>query len=610
MIMASTVRLLPVYVLQTAMVSLIVIRFCYTASSSTDHDALTKFSKTRSLDTECPQDKQWFCFNSTTKAYSCNQAAVSGRITCSDNGPRMKIGSCATYDDNTRVLSFSKCQNQAQINGYNRSKTFTNYIQLPTDLTELNDYMCGPLNRKGVACSECADGFGPSVTSIGYKCINCSNTSYGVLLFLIIKLFPITVLYIVILAFQISITSAPMPCFIMHAQIIASIYELEFYHNSPLLESVTMNQNGDINMFTKIVDALYGIFHLEFFHFFLTPGPFCMSSRLKSIHIALFGCISIIHPLLLIFITWLCVELHGRNFRPLVWLWRPFHRCFVRLRRGWDTKSDIIDVFITFLLLSYSTVLHQSVLILGNDALITIDASGKRSIMLIPSIDRSLTFKNVHYYFFMAPSLIMFLIFNLLPPLLLILYPMKAFQSCLSKCHLNSITLKIFVEKVQGCYRNGLDGGRDMRSFSGLYFLLQFFILIVESFAKATDMFPPLFLTGVIFSITALTIALVKPYKKTYMACLDTLILLNLSVLSFIVSLGKQKFPILQVLLCIPIIIFVLVLLQRKALRILQIVKLRCKKFNDSTPFEPPDNNSSRPLILPTSTVLSYGTTQ
>ena len=107
------------------MVSLIVIRFCYTASSNTD--ALIKSSKTRSLDTECPLDKQWSCFNSTTKAYSCNQAAVSGRITCSDYGPRMEIGSYATYDDNTQVLSFSKCSNQAQINGCNRSK---NNIQL------------------------------------------------------------------------------------------------------------------------------------------------------------------------------------------------------------------------------------------------------------------------------------------------------------------------------------------------------------------------------------------------------------------------------------------------------------------------------------------------
>ena len=125
-------------------------------------------SLSRSLDTECPWDKQWFCFNSTTKAYSCNQAAVSGQITCSDDGPRLEIGSCSMYDKNTRVLSISKCSNQAQINDYKKSMAL-NYVQLPSILTELNDYMCGPLNRKGPICSKCADDLGPSVTSQVYQ---------------------------------------------------------------------------------------------------------------------------------------------------------------------------------------------------------------------------------------------------------------------------------------------------------------------------------------------------------------------------------------------------------------------------------------------------------
>ena len=37
---------------------------------------------------------------------------------------------------------------------------------------------------------------------------------------------------------------------------------------------------------------------------------------------------------------------------------RPFHGCFVRLRRGWNTKSDLIDVFASFFLLSYSKILY------------------------------------------------------------------------------------------------------------------------------------------------------------------------------------------------------------------------------------------------------------
>ena len=49
---------------------------------------------------------------------------------------------------------------------------------------------------------------------------------------------------------------------------------------------------------------------------------------------------------------------------PIVWLWRPLHKMFVKLRKEWNTKSDIIDVFATFLLLSCSKVMYQSVLLI------------------------------------------------------------------------------------------------------------------------------------------------------------------------------------------------------------------------------------------------------
>ena len=595
-------------------VSLFITRSCCTASSSHGNDSLINSPKTKDPN-KCPrdQDKQWFCFNSTNKAYSCDKVAASGRITCSDAGPVMEVGNCATYDENTRLLSIIKCSNQAEISEYN-SSTAPWYIQLPTVLTELNDYMCGPLNRKGLVCSECADGFGPSVTSIsfGYRCAKCTNAGYGVLLFLSIKLVPITVLYLVILAFQIRVTSAPMPCFILYAQSVITVYDFEYFQ-SPLLNSISMKQNGDIDMFAKVIDALYGVFRLEFFHFALPP--LCVSSRLKPIHVAFLGYVSILYPILLIFLTWLCVELHGRNFRLLVWLWRPFHRCFVRLRRGWDTKSDIIDVFITFLFLSCSTVLHQMMLILRSEILFTVDASGACSRLLVPSVDRSLTFNDIHFYLLAVPSLIMFFLFILLPPLLLMLYPMKAFQSCLSKCHLNSIALNIFIEKVQSCYKNGVDGERDMRSFSGLYFLLQLFAWIVEALAKAGRYFPRFFLSGILASFTALIIALVRPYKKTHMACLDTLILYNLAVVCFIISLSEQKFPILQILVPIPIVVFTIVLLQRKLVCMLYyFIKLRWKK--GSPPNEPTNSatvdspSPLQPMIHPTSTPLSYGTIQ
>ena len=176
--------------------------------------------------------------------------------------------------------------------------------------------------------------------------------------------------------------------------------------------------------------------------------------------------------------------------------------------------------------------------------------------MSIPFVDHSLTYSHVQYYWFAVPSLLTSLVFNILPPLLLILYLIEAFRSCLSKCCLNFITINIFIEKIHGWYRSGLDGGWDMRSFSGLYFLLQLLACIAKTFAKARDLFQPQFLSGVLFSII---IALAKPYKKTYMMCLDTLILLNLAVQCFILSSKEpQIFPILQILILIQISILLM----------------------------------------------------
>ena len=601
-------QVLLIYTLQGVMIS----NSVYTTASSSTADSLTSSQPKMKRLSECSNDKQWFCFNATTIAYSCNQAAVSGRVTCTEHGPTIGIVICATYDENTRILSFTRCYNQAGVSDYNMSTISWN-IQLPTVLSELNDYMCGPLNRKGLVCSECADGFGPSVTSFGYRCANCTDAWYGVPLFLFIKLLPITILYLVVLTFQISVTSAPMPCFIMYAQNITAVICFN-YHGWSLVTSIMFKHNGNLSMYVKIIDALYGVFHLEFFHLLLPP--FCISSRLKPIHVASFGYISLFYPLLLIFLTWVFVELHGRNFRPLVWLWRPFHRCFVRLRRGWDTKSDIVDVFTTFIFLSYSTVMHQTLQMIGSEALITIDASGMRSVLLIPSVDHSLTYSHMQYYLFAAPSFIISVVFNILPPLLLIFYPLKAFRSCLSKCHINCITVNIFIEKIHGCYRNGLDGGRDMRSFSGLYFLLQWFLFIAEAFAKATGYFQPFLLPGVLFSFTALIIALTKPYKIAYMTCLDTLIVFNLAIQCFILSLEEQKLPILQILILIPIFIFIVVLLQRKVVHKV-FMKIGCKRERAALQITEPTDSSTvdksspiQPLIQPTSTILSYSTMQ
>ena len=120
--------------------------------------------------------------------------------------------------------------------------------------------------------------------------------------------------------------------------------------------------------------------------------PFCVSSNLSLYHRAILGYITAFYPMMLIVVTWICIELHDRNFRVIVYLWRPFHRCFVRLRRGWDTKNDLIDVFATFFLLSYVKIFYQTILLLSFSHVFTYSLNRNYSYSNhVPDVDNTIS---------------------------------------------------------------------------------------------------------------------------------------------------------------------------------------------------------------------------
>ena len=122
-------------------------------------------------------------------------------LVCDQGKPILHGEHCVTFNEKMKVLSIFNCP-YFQWENYKpfRCKNGSGLL-LPQNLSQLNDRMCGPLNRKGLVCSECADGFGPTVTSFGYRCANCTDAWYGVPLFLFLEFVPITIFYIICLAF-------------------------------------------------------------------------------------------------------------------------------------------------------------------------------------------------------------------------------------------------------------------------------------------------------------------------------------------------------------------------------------------------------------------------
>ena len=382
-----------------------------------------------------------------------------------DKSVHLSIGTLMTYSEGQGVF-LSECP-YYQLEGHNVSEP--GYIKLPDNISQLNDYMCGPMNRKGFLCEDCIDGYGPSASSIGYKCSKCTDVWYGVPLYLLLELVPVTLFYFIILIFPIPITYAPMTCFIMYSQLI--MFEIVIDQQPPINKFVITQLESNNNLMFKIFVTFYGIWSLELFNYLMPP--FCISEKFHLIHVALFGYTSVACQVVLIVVTWICIELHGRNFKLIVWLWRPFSHCFGKLRRKWDSKSDIIDVFSAFFLISYSRLIYLIGIFLECSCITKLSEEGnityEHALVYDPSADCIGVDDSTKFFSIAVLAVVSIMLTFMLLVLLLVLYPIKLFRKCMSKCKLDRLSVTTFVEKFHGCYRDGLDGGRDM-----VWFLFHF----------------------------------------------------------------------------------------------------------------------------------------
>ena len=494
----------------------------------------------------------WTCLNSTAEDYNC--CDVGYHIVCHESGPQISFGRCATFDEGKLIIAL--CHHYFLASSY-QNITVPGLIPLPLVISEFNDSICRPMNRKGVVCSKCMDGYGLSITSYWYKCVRCPNAWYRVPLFLIIELLPITLLYLFALVFQISVTTPPIPCFTMYAQFVV----LGFRY-------MTMNVDYEgITLDIKILQTVYGIFNLDFFKLILPH--FCVSSKLQLIHIFFLGYISVFYPQLLILLTWVGFDLHNRHNRIFAWILRSLNRCFTRMRRGCNTKGDIIDVFITFFLLSYTKCVYLSFFLLDLQHNTVLDSQHQfivSHVISVAGIDPSLTFCGKHHLPYVIFSILTLFLFILLPSLFLIFYPIRALRTCLFKFHLDFVALNIFADKLQSCYRNGLDGGRDMRCFSGIFFNLRIAVFMCQEILYFIVKLHRWMLMGITFTMISLVVALTNPYQKIYLNIFDTLLYFNLAILCFLTS-SNISFPIIilfvRLLYAAPIVFIVALVLLR-----------------------------------------------
>ena len=521
----------------------------------------------------CPP---WFILDNTSSTgCSCHHSYAG--VKCSSDFPLLQFGYCMTYNATTDTTEYGPCP---YITRYNNTTVvdYAFYIQLPGNVSLLNEFMCGPLNREGTLCGKCKDGYGIALYSYTLECSKCWGHGYGWLLYYILELFPITVMYFLVVIFHVRATSSPLSALVFMSHIV--VYTIRL--NIPFHMYIENEVIGFPYVALKVLLVLCGIWSLDFFHFVIPP--FCVNSNIKTVHALALEYVVAFYPIFLILLTYVCIQLHDNNFRLVVWLWKPFHRHVVHLRRRWDFTASIINAFTTFLLLSFSKILFVSFTLLH-----TFPFHVRYNYAYIPNkcvlyYDSTVGCHTPEYTIFAAIAVCVLVIFIISPTILLIVYPTRLFRRCVTCCRFRRwYALHMFVESFQGQYKDGTNDTRDFRMVSASFLILRTLILALfmnhhcsTSHTAEIQVF--------LFSCASCFHAVTRPYKLNFMNNVDIVILFLLGTLIFVANNSASPFAtyfilVTTLLLLIPHMILIFYICQKLANKI-GITQCLKRKYN------------------------------
>ena len=476
--------------------------------------------KTHSLHSTCPvKDCTWTTYNNHTHTCECgstNDHIVSCKSCKSDNDGcpfevRVLNGFCITWNKNGTETIVGACL-------FNRNKWYEVYSVIPSNLSQLEQTVCGFINRTGQLCGQCVEGYSPPVYSYYPQCVKCTSGTNNWAKYLVVSLLPTTVFFIGVLVFRFRVTSPLLSSYVLVCQVVTSSSLLRkagySVHTHPLQHRANIAGN--------IIISLPSIWNLDFFR--LLYFPFCLHSNASTLQVLSLDYIIAAYPLSLILLTYTLVRLHYHNCTLVVWLCRPFIGCFARCRRQWNIQNSLVDAFATFLLLSYVKFLSVSFDILVPAFLWDMNGGHQKTVLYYDGTVEYFKYKHIPYGLLAVAIL---LVFTFFPILLLCLYPLRCFQRFLNRYHLSSQTLHTFMDTFQGSFKDGTNGTRDCRSFAAIYLIIRVAILLslgfwMISFSMVLEVTLPL--------LVVLLLSCIQPYRNSFYTKLDIIMFLSLAV--------------------------------------------------------------------------------
>ncbi len=449
----------------------------------------------------------------------CGQQ-INTLLQCSNATNKTKIlhNYCLTYNNDTE--HFGACP-------YNTNSISSVFINVPSDVSKLDEEMCGPLNRTGLLCSHCQPGLGPAVFSYYRECKECLPHPYGWLLYFVRLLVPLTLLCVLIIVFRVSFFHPVLNSFVIAAQMLNVL----LFNDAPFLITRFYNHPN----VSKLLADVIGIFNLDFF-IFLLPS-FCISENMNTLTVIAMEYLVALYPILFTLVIYWLITLHDRGCKIVVNCWRPFHKCLARCRKKWELKGSVVKAFATFFMLSYSKFCSISFHLLKPVPLYNKHGYVKHTLFFAADFD-------IGIYIPLAILASIITIFMLiLPAIFLLCYQNRFFQRYLYSCKIQCTLIHELANISHEYFKNGTSKAtRDCRWFATIYLLMR--IIFIAASSQRYNILVYLFY---IFLVIVLLLG-VRPYKKDGYNYLDSFLLGGMAMV-LIVYLYQIVFQTIQTFL-------------------------------------------------------------
>ena len=434
-----------------------------------------------------------------------------------------------------------------------------------SNITSLNKLFCSPAHRNGTLCGRCSNGHGVAINSIYFDCVDCSHwlSQHGWIIYALTEYVPSTLLFCIVLFFDINLHSGTISSVILYFQIFNS---LNIYSDG------YMDPPSHTNHILTAINFIYNIWNLEFFGILLPP--YCLSKNLNTMDILLIKYSSGFYPFLLFLLFIALVNLLYVNFcglERMALCLRSIRNCCTRIKIRITRKGSTVNGLATLWTLVFTKFALICGLILSREYLTGSKNSGLT--VKVAWLDGNIPLYGKQHLPYVIPAVFVLGFLVIIPALGLLCYPLvpqivgliqERYRVDLNQLKLYKFTSSVLekpfirLKPLIDCFQGSCKARCEF--YAGLLMCYRLSVIFLFSFTIRVEVF---FYNAAVSVIFVIITAIIQPYKKYQdnvitILCISNIILINIISICHLYYNETQTNKNLQPLLWLQLVLVLL----------------------------------------------------